>query len=110
APPPAEAAPLELLRRGLQGLFDSGEPEVFAAVEHEAIVAAYEHCHRNQVHTAALLGISRNVLRAQLKRFGLLPDRPRRRPAAGQGLPRLSFDAGAQPDELGSDCPETLAA
>lgn len=98
--------PLELLRRGLQCLFETGEADLYASVERETILAAYEHCHRNQVHTAALLGISRNVLRAQLKRFGLLPDRPRQRPAA---LARLSF-AGAQARGLEDEAAQTLAA
>ncbi|WP_303620998.1 helix-turn-helix domain-containing protein [Methylogaea oryzae] len=34
---------------------------------------AYDYCERNQVHTARLLGISRNILRARLQRYGLLP-------------------------------------
>jgi sulfonate transport system substrate-binding protein len=51
--------------------------------------AAYQHCERNQVHTARLLGISRNVLRAKLQQVGELsaPTRARalvpRLPAAG---------------------------
>ncbi|MEX8518295.1 MAG: sigma-54 interaction domain-containing protein [Leptothrix sp. (in: b-proteobacteria)] len=69
---------LELLRRGLRGMFESGDTDIYAAIEREAIQAAYEFCHQNQVHTADLLGISRNVLRAQLKRFGFLPERGRR--------------------------------
>ena len=107
-PVPRSETPQELLRRGLQGLFDSGDPELYAVVERETIVAAYEHCHRNQVHTAALLGISRNVLRAQLKRFGLLPDRPRQR-GAGQALGHFAFDAGAA-QALDGGHAETLAA
>ncbi len=70
--------PIELLRRGLRGLFETGDADLYATVEREVVNAAYEFCHQNQVHTAGLLGISRNVLRALLKRFNLLPDRPRR--------------------------------
>jgi sigma-54 dependent transcriptional regulator len=65
------------LRQALRALIEAGRPELYARIEHEAIVAAHKFCHRNQVHTAALLGITRKVLRAQLKRFGLLPDRSR---------------------------------
>jgi sigma-54 dependent transcriptional regulator len=37
------------------------------------IKAAYEFCHRNQLQTAKLLGISRNILRARLIEYGELP-------------------------------------
>jgi len=70
---PTEALPLELLRQGLLGLFEQGGPAVYEAVERLTIETAFAFCHRNQVHTAALLGITRNVLRTQLKRFGHLP-------------------------------------
>ncbi|MEY8875688.1 MAG: sigma-54 interaction domain-containing protein [Leptothrix sp. (in: b-proteobacteria)] len=69
---------IEQVRAGLQALFDSGALDLYARVEREMVLAAYAHCHHNQVHTADLLGISRNVLRAQLKRFGHLPERGRR--------------------------------
>jgi sigma-54 dependent transcriptional regulator len=36
------------------------------------LVTAFEHCDRNQVRTAKRLGLSRNIVRAQLKRHGLL--------------------------------------
>jgi sigma-54-specific transcriptional regulator len=36
------------------------------------VKTAFVFSHGNQVQTAKLLGISRNVLRAQLKHFGLL--------------------------------------
>jgi len=36
---------------------------------------AFEHCGSNQAGTARELGRSRNILRAQLKRFGLLGER-----------------------------------
>lgn len=53
-------------------LFDEGGPDLHARIEQVVIQSAYQHCQRNQVHTADLLGITRNVLRTQLKRFGLL--------------------------------------
>jgi sigma-54-specific transcriptional regulator len=61
-----------LLSEALQALFDATHPKLHAHVEEVLIRQAYEHCGGNQVRTARLLGISRNVLRAQLKRFGLL--------------------------------------
>jgi sigma-54-specific transcriptional regulator len=77
-PLPSSDTSIDLLRRGLRGLFETGDRSIYATIEREAIQSAYAHCHDNQVHTAELLGISRNVLRAQLKRFGLLQDRVRR--------------------------------
>jgi sigma-54-specific transcriptional regulator len=53
-------------------LFDEGGEQLHARIERVVIQSAYAHCQRNQVHTADLLGITRNVLRTQLKRFGLL--------------------------------------
>ena len=48
-------------------------------VEHRLVHAAYAMCQGNQVRTARLLGISRNVLRAQLLRFGYLTPTGERR-------------------------------
>ncbi|WP_338284465.1 sigma-54 dependent transcriptional regulator [Limnobacter thiooxidans] len=39
------------------------------------VTEAYQHCDENQVHTARILGITRNVLRTHLKRSGLLGER-----------------------------------
>jgi sigma-54-specific transcriptional regulator len=60
------------LSEALRALFDEARPELYAHVEEVLIRQAFGHCGGNQVRTARLLGISRNVLRAQLKRFGLL--------------------------------------
>jgi sigma-54-specific transcriptional regulator len=60
------------LRQAVVRLFEQGGPAVYAGVEEQVVRAAFDFCHHNQVRTSALLGISRNVLRAQLKRFGLL--------------------------------------
>jgi sigma-54-specific transcriptional regulator len=96
--PPAESeSPLELLRRGLRGLFETGDPNLYETIEREAIRLAFEFCHRNQVHSAGLLGITRNVLRAQLKRFGMLSERGRRLPGHHEALSGAlgAFDLGA---------------
>ncbi|MBI5791455.1 MAG: sigma-54-dependent Fis family transcriptional regulator [Rhodocyclales bacterium] len=45
---------------------------LYESVERVLVTTAFEHCRGNQVRTAKQLGISRNILRAQLKRFGLL--------------------------------------
>ena len=64
---------LNRLAEVLATLFEAGGPELYERIERVLINTAYTHCQRNQVHTAELLGISRNVLRTQLKQFGLLP-------------------------------------
>jgi sigma-54-specific transcriptional regulator len=61
-----------LLSEALQVLLDEAPPDLYTQVEETLIRRAFEHCDGNQVRTARVLGISRNVLRAQLKRFGLL--------------------------------------
>jgi len=53
-------------------LLDEGRERLYETVEEELVRAAFAHARENQVRAAKSLGISRNVLRAQLKRFGLL--------------------------------------
>lgn len=68
------AAPVSLREVLLQRM-NEAEPELFDTVEATLVKTAFEFCHGNQVQTAHLLGLSRNVLRTLLKRHGLL-DRP----------------------------------
>jgi sigma-54-specific transcriptional regulator len=63
---------LDGLGLGMRRLLDTDRPDVYADVERLLLTTAFEHCSRNQVQTARRLGVSRNVVRAQLKRFGLL--------------------------------------
>ncbi len=53
-------------------LFEEGGEDLYERIERTLVERAYDFCQNNQVHTAELLGISRNVLRTQLKRFGLI--------------------------------------
>jgi len=62
-----------VLRKALLSLFDGDRPNLYAAIDAAVIKAAYEFCHRNQLQTAKLLGISRNILRARLIEYGELP-------------------------------------
>ncbi|MBV8636132.1 MAG: AAA family ATPase, partial [Burkholderiaceae bacterium] len=50
----------------------AGEPELFDSVEESLVRTAFARCGNNQVQTARALGISRNILRTHLKRFGLI--------------------------------------
>jgi len=73
-----------------QELFEQSPPNLFEHVIERLVQSAYWHCERNQVHTARLLGISRNVLRARLQQAGELSggQRPRETtaPARSQQL------------------------
>jgi sigma-54-specific transcriptional regulator len=66
-----EGATTELTRE-LHRLLNTDRGDVYEVVERLLIETAFEHCAGNQVRTARRLGVSRNVVRAQLKRFGLL--------------------------------------
>jgi sigma-54-specific transcriptional regulator len=65
----------QLLLQALKRLMEQQRPQLHEHVERLLVHAAYEHCERNQVHGARLLGISRNIFRAQLIRHGLLAAR-----------------------------------
>jgi sigma-54-specific transcriptional regulator len=56
----------------LRRLLQSDREAIHHSIERLLLVTAFEHCDRNQVRTAKRLGLSRNILRAQLKRHGLL--------------------------------------
>jgi len=67
------------LDTALRALLLDPPSDLQAHVEHRLVHAAYALCQDNQVRTARLLGISRNVLRAQLLRFGYLTPTGERR-------------------------------
>lgn len=62
-------APLE---QALLKLFDSNSKQLFADIEARVVRCAFEYCQSNQLQTAKLLGISRNILRHRLKLYGML--------------------------------------
>jgi sigma-54-specific transcriptional regulator len=64
---------LQALERVLVELFERNVPELHARVEEALVRSAYRYCHRNQLQTARLLGVSRNVVRARLIQYGALP-------------------------------------
>ena len=68
-------------RRHLQrrlGSEDLANDALHETVEDALLRAAYEFCHHNQVHTAKLLGLSRNVTRTRLIKLGALTVTTRR--------------------------------
>src|SRR5262249_7563051 len=71
-PPSLPTGKLDALDVALRELFESGTGDLYELVEHALLRTAYQHCERNQLQTARLLGISRNVVRARLIQSGEL--------------------------------------
>ena len=71
---PAKSSSLET---ALADLFEQNVPNLFEHIEEVLVRAAYHHCEENQVQTAKLLGISRNVVRARLMQYGEIPNSTR---------------------------------
>ncbi len=65
-----------LLQQTFQHLFQASrqlpELNINELIEEQFIRSAYEFCQFNQVHTAKLLGVTRNVIRTRLIKYGLL--------------------------------------
>jgi len=74
----ADDSPEALLEQAFQKLFEQQAGALHEKVEDALLRAAYRFCHYNQVHTAALLGLSRNVTRTRLIKIGELAVNKRR--------------------------------
>jgi sigma-54-specific transcriptional regulator len=70
--PDAKASGEDQLRNALLTLFTEEPSRLHGLIEDTVIRTAYNFCHRNQVQTARLLGISRNIVRARLAQCGEL--------------------------------------
>jgi sigma-54-specific transcriptional regulator len=79
---PTEEDDLGALREDLFRLLQSDRQEIYRSVERLLVTTVFEYCDRNQVRTAKRLGLSRNVVRAQLMRYGLLT-KPQPTPVRG---------------------------
>jgi sigma-54-specific transcriptional regulator len=73
-PGDTEKTPDKALHDALLALFEDGRSNLYEGIEAAITRTAYEFCHRNQVQTARLLGISRNIVRARLVQCGELPN------------------------------------
>lgn len=62
----------EQLLRAFERLFEARAGDLHPHVENSLLRAAYRFCQCNQVHTANLLGLSRNIIRARLIAMGEL--------------------------------------
>jgi transcriptional regulator with AAA-type ATPase domain len=74
-----------MLNQAFQKLFAEQAGALHEKVEDALLRAAYRFCHYNQVHTAALLGLSRNVTRTRLIKIGELAVNKRRATENVQG-------------------------
>jgi sigma-54-specific transcriptional regulator len=63
------------LESALRELFEQDIPDLYEFVEAAVVRTAFDHCHGNQLQTARLLGISRNILRARLAKVGIIGGR-----------------------------------
>lgn len=60
------------LHEAIQRLLCERRPALHATVEDTLLRSVYHHCQRNQVRTAEMLGLTRNVVRLRLERLGEL--------------------------------------
>ncbi|NIF26944.1 sigma-54-dependent Fis family transcriptional regulator [Pantoea sp. Tr-811] len=86
-----EQAPLgggveDLLQQAFSRLYEEQPGDLYEKVENALLRSAYHFCHYNQVHTAQLLGLSRNVTRTRLIAIGELVVNKRRCQAHEQPL------------------------
>jgi len=75
----------QLLQRAFEKLFEEQSGALHEKIEDALLRTAYRFCHYNQVHTANLLGLSRNITRAHLIRIGELVVNRRRPGQVAQG-------------------------
>ncbi len=77
----------DALEEVLTALFEEDHAELYAWLEHMIMRTAYKYCQNNQLQTAKLLGISRNIVRARLIHYGELnPKTHSSDPAANRRL------------------------
>jgi aliphatic sulfonates family ABC transporter substrate-binding protein len=109
-PPLPTSSPIDArsaLTAAFVALFEEERPTLHRDIEEILFHAAYEYSENNQLRTARLLGVSRNVVRARLLEYGLLPVAPRSREAEApvastqvwtpKGAPTLRVRVGHQP-------------
>ncbi|UOA10128.1 sigma-54-dependent Fis family transcriptional regulator [Methylobacter sp. S3L5C] len=83
---PESIVSMTSLENALQGLCEQAPPKLFEIMEETIIRTAFGFCEENQVQTARLLDISRNVLRHKLGLYGMLPNTPKKTLAACNGV------------------------
>jgi sigma-54-specific transcriptional regulator len=70
-----DATPLE---SALRSIYAGNKPEGVSVddyIEETIVRSAFAFCNHNQSATARMLGITRNIVRTRLLRFGMIEDR-----------------------------------
>lgn len=75
---PNNSGARDLLLQAFARLYEEQSGELYETVESALLRSAYHFCHFNQVHTAQLLGLSRDVIRTRLLAIGELVVNKRR--------------------------------
>lgn len=75
------------LEATLLGLFEEGRPDLYQWIEDTVMRSAFQYCQQNQLQTARLLGISRNIVRARLIRLGEIGSPQADAPSANRTQP-----------------------
>jgi len=65
---------LNRIGRAFHDYFREPGSQALRDIERRLVIEAFQFCDSNQVQTAELLGVSRNVVRTLLKRYGLILD------------------------------------
>jgi DNA-binding NtrC family response regulator len=88
-------APPNAIASHLRRWFSSPGEALYGELERLIVTEAYQHCGRNQVQSAELLGVSRNVLRTLLRRHGQLPTSSERQASSVPAAPEITAPARA---------------
>jgi sigma-54 dependent transcriptional regulator len=90
------------LEAALLELYEQNLPNLHERIESCVMRSAYRYCHKNQLQTARLLGMSRNVVRARLIQFGEITG-TLRAPASERPGAERSVEGDAEPPRSASD-------
>jgi sigma-54-specific transcriptional regulator len=75
----------------LRNPFDQAPPKLYEFIEETVIRGAYQYCNRNQVQTARLLDISRNILRHRMAQYGINKGAAEQRDRGGYNGSRMQL-------------------
>lgn len=67
-----ESVQTNLLESAISELIEQEPENLYEHFIRKVVLQTYEHCRQNQVQTARVLGVSRNVLRTLLKQFEII--------------------------------------
>jgi aliphatic sulfonates family ABC transporter substrate-binding protein len=108
-PPSPNRQGFDALESVLRELFELGSENLYERVEQTLLKTAYQHCERNQLQTARLLGISRNVVRARLIQYGELSGHLRSTPPASDTSSIAAVDASIHAPRAGGESRHPVA-